>query len=347
VTENLKRLRKILSIPDDPPIDVVLNLGIVPVLLRCLSSHGSTEEQKLEACWCFTNIASGTHKQTEHALQAAPYLIQFLESSSSVFQEQAAWALGNIAADDEWRVRLHANGVVKPMLKLLNTKRIEVLRTASWASTNLARGSRTSAMPFVKEAGERLIALMSHDDPVVVSEVAWMLSFLTAREDDAVTFLLSKDFANVLVNSFVRRIKQVFSSTSQKNEIEVSSLTPFVRCLGNVLAGPDTWSVAVLSRNEVFDVFSRIIQIAACQLLPGNSVTVRIHRTLTKEVSWVCLFLCVLVCWFVKKLFLTLTFLNNKTGTFEHCRWNTRTMYTSCKNEFCSTTLCTSPRKRF
>ena len=290
-TENLKRLRKILSIPEDPPIDIVIELGVVPVLLQCLSSHVSTEEQKLEACWCFTNIASGTHKQTEHALQAAPYLIQFLGSSSSVFQEQAAWALGNIAADEDWRVRLHSNGVVKPMLKLLNTKNIEVLRTATWASTNLARGRRTSAMPFVSQAGERLITLLNHDDPVIVSEVAWLLSFLTAREDDAVTYLLSKDLSNTLVNSFVKRIKQVFSeATSNSNDIEVSSLTPFVRCLGNVLSGPDVWSVGVLSRDEIWDIFRRIIQISASQCVSRENcvTTVRIHRTLTKEVSWVC-----------------------------------------------------------
>ena len=164
-TENLKRVRKILSIPDDPPIDAVIELGLIPLLLQCLSSHVTTEEQKLEACWCFTNIASGTHKQTEYALQAAPYLIQFLGSSSSVFQEQAAWCLGNIAADDEWRARLHSNGVVKPMLKLLDSKNTEVLRTATWASTNLARGHRTSARPFVNQAGERIIALLNHDDP--------------------------------------------------------------------------------------------------------------------------------------------------------------------------------------
>ena len=284
-TENLKRVRKILSIPDDPPIDAVIELGLIPVLLQCLSSHVTTEEQKLEACWCFTNIASGTHKQTEYALQAAPYLIQFLGSSSSVFQEQAAWCLGNIAADDEWRARLHSNGVVKPTLKLLDSKNTEVLRTATWASTNLARGYRTSARPFVNQAGERMITLLNHDDPVIVSEVAWMLSFLTAREDDAVTYLLSKGFSNTLVNSFVKRIKHVFSDKT--NEIEVSSLTPFVRCLGNVLSGPDVWSESVLSRNEVWDIFYRIIQISASQCMPGNCVTVRIHRTLTKEVSWV------------------------------------------------------------
>ena len=38
-TENLKRVRKILSIPDDPPIDAVIELGLIPVLLQCLSSQ--------------------------------------------------------------------------------------------------------------------------------------------------------------------------------------------------------------------------------------------------------------------------------------------------------------------
>jgi hypothetical protein len=53
-----------------------------------------------QVSWCLTNIAAGSHAQTQHVLSACPCLITFvLPGPSAQLQEQACWVLGNIAAD--------------------------------------------------------------------------------------------------------------------------------------------------------------------------------------------------------------------------------------------------------
>ena len=61
---------------------------------------------------CFTNIATGSHEQTRQVIPAAPALVQLLSAAgsaeSSMLQEQAAYAIGNIAGDSaEFRQLLH------------------------------------------------------------------------------------------------------------------------------------------------------------------------------------------------------------------------------------------------
>ena len=53
-------------------------------------------------------------------LPAAPYMIQHLSGNNNALVEQCAWALGNISADCvEYRDVLRANGILKPLLTIL------------------------------------------------------------------------------------------------------------------------------------------------------------------------------------------------------------------------------------
>ncbi len=52
-------LRKILSVEDGPPIQVVIDANLVPRLLEFIKQDIELHLQ-LEAAWALTNIASGT-----------------------------------------------------------------------------------------------------------------------------------------------------------------------------------------------------------------------------------------------------------------------------------------------
>ncbi|XP_050713773.1 importin subunit alpha-4-like [Eriocheir sinensis] len=86
--------RKLLSSDRNPPIDDLIQSGILPILVKCLEGTDNLSLQ-FEAAWALTNIASGTSRQTQAVVHAGavPLFLKLLHSSSQNVCEQAVWAL--------------------------------------------------------------------------------------------------------------------------------------------------------------------------------------------------------------------------------------------------------------
>lgn len=93
-------IRKILSIAENPPIQAVIDAGLIPKMIGYVKQLEYPQLQ-LEATWALTNVASGTTIQCQSIIDKGgiPLFVELLKSSNMGIVEQAIWAIGNISSD--------------------------------------------------------------------------------------------------------------------------------------------------------------------------------------------------------------------------------------------------------
>lgn len=212
--------------------------------LQCIVGFltGSDVELQQEAAWCLTNVSAGS---TDHAMavakMAAPYLITFLSSNNHSLQDQCAWALGNLAGDSpDCRNLLYDQGIVSPLVKLLQSTQPAVVQSSAFALSNITRESPEITRELV-EAGiiDMLPVFLNtkEENRATLSEVAWILTYLTTTGEH-VPALIEKSILASVVGLLVKLVTE--------NPIDVQTVTPLLRCLGNICSGPEEHSLAAV-----------------------------------------------------------------------------------------------------
>lgn len=222
------KFRQVLLREHNPPIDLVIQLGVIPTLVEFMKD-GQPDMLQLEAAWALTNIASGTSDQTQVVVElgAVPCFVQLLYSQSLEVKEQAIWALGNVAGDStSYRDFVLRSGAMEPVLSLFNSVKMSLIRTATWTLLNLCRGkSPQPDWSIVQQAIPTLAKLIFSVDTETLVDACWAVSYLSDGPSEAIQAVIDARIPHRLVDLLDHDLTLV--------------QTPALRAIGNIVTGND------------------------------------------------------------------------------------------------------------
>lgn len=220
-------LRRLLSIKIDPPIQQVIDAGLLPQLLVWLQ-RSDLPALQYEACWALTNIASGSHMHAD-ALVArgiVPLIYMLLESPDADVREQAAWLTANITGDSAKLrdVFLQTSGLSSLLKVLGDSPRPSLVKVTIWAVSNLCRGRPAPDYAVVRPALPYLATMvLGLEDKETLKDCLWAISKMCEGEESRIQDLLG--------TGILPRLIVLVGSD------HVSVQHPALRCIGNVAAG--------------------------------------------------------------------------------------------------------------
>lgn len=204
-------IRKVLAVDKFPPIDLIMESGVVPRLIEFLGRFDYPKLQ-LEAAWAITNVACGEPRHTRElvSLGVVPPLIAIISNSPDNIREQALWALGNVSGDSEnSRDILLEAGVLQPLLWQLGidapvhlsvtSPSLATMRHVAWTFANITRVQPPLPVEVMGPILYALAELIQSPDEELLNDVCVSLSLILEASSESVQICLEQGLLSRLV----------------------------------------------------------------------------------------------------------------------------------------------------
>ncbi|KAG7364700.1 Armadillo-type fold [Nitzschia inconspicua] len=262
--EATKCLRRLLCKERNPPVNDILNCGVLPHLVYNLTADPEDYSLIFETAWVLTNVATTNTKEILAEGAAGP-LVNLIVHDSPDVREQSMWCLGNIAGDGvEARDEILRHSPF-PHLKrnLEKPSTLSLLQNCLWCISNLCRGDpspdRSMTDPIVYELAitmDKLLGVSDNDE--ALNDLLWAFSYLSRGDEATINHVMGTGIHFKLITLIKKKRPKVL-------------MAPIVRILGNFVGGNDNQTDCVISAG-LFDCIPI--------LLASTSANVR------KETCW-------------------------------------------------------------
>lgn len=284
LVEGMKTLRMCLAEPHAPPIDAILDSGIMPLIVVYLdpAAPNSTAELLHEASWAMLNMLSGNDEQTTRATDAegtVPAIIALLRNRSIPCRtrEHAAWAIGNIAGTRaDFRDELLNMDCFEVLVEFTTDCTLQrfSVENGLWAMCNLARSMNNQpayTQPMMKFVPQ-LVNIVSQSTNMKgmreeTQQLLWLLAFILR---DNVDICDKAPWMTELLGYWVHIGERMGHDVESFEQLAHAWLT----LAGDISAGDDAFTIMMAQADAVSSISSCVF------------VTLQKSTALTEAQNW-------------------------------------------------------------